>query len=57
MEKDSYLKSVDEPKDSEKYVAFDKELMDLKIILNLYFNDNETLESERLGKFVKNLEK
>ena len=54
LEKDKYLKAIDESKDSEKYKALDKELMDLKIILTLYFDDSESLESERLDTFIRN---
>ena len=56
LQKDNYLKAVDEPKDSEKYKDLDKELMDLKIILDLYFADNENLYEKRLEKFKEKMQ-
>jgi len=56
LQKDNYLKAIDEPKDSEKYKDLDKELMDLKIILDLYFADNDNLYKKRLKKFKEKME-
>lgn len=53
LEKDNYLKAIDAPKDSEGYKNLDKELMDLKIILNLYFSDNDELYKTRVDKFLE----
>lgn len=57
LEKDNYLKATDPPKDSEGYKNLDKELMDLKIILDMYFHDNTSLYKQRLEKFVANINK
>lgn len=57
LEKDNYLKATDTPKDSEGYNNLDKELMDLKIILDLYFVDNNGLFETRIGKIYDKLEK
>ncbi|MBN1331326.1 hypothetical protein JW978_00365 [Candidatus Dojkabacteria bacterium] len=58
LEKDNYLKATDIPKTDIRYKHFDKELMDLRIILELYFGDGENeLLSTRLKKFVDNLDK
>ncbi len=56
LEKDNYLKATDTPKSDLGYENLEKELMDLKIILDLYFNDS-TLHEKRLDKFIENLEK
>lgn len=57
LEKDNYLKATDTPKDSEGYQNLDKELMDLKIILDFYFDGNTPLYTKRLQKFLENLNK
>ena len=57
LEKDNYLKATDAPKDSVEYKSLDKELMDLKIILDMYFDDKDKLYTERINKFIDNLEK
>jgi len=57
LEKDNYLKATDEPKDSEGYKNLDKELMDLKIILDFYFSDKKDLYEARIDKFWSNLKK
>ncbi len=57
LEKDNHLKALDIPKTDEKYEALDKELMDLKIILDLYFNESTELYEKRLSKFYDNLNK
>jgi len=57
LEKDNYLKATDEPKTSDGYKNLDKELMDLKIILDFYFDKNEELYNKRIDKFLENLEK
>lgn len=57
LEKDNYLKATDAPKNSIGYGNLDKELMDLKIILDFYFKDSEGLFSRRIDKFIANLEK
>lgn len=57
LEKDNYLKATDTPKDSEGYKNLDKELMDLKIILEFYFDGNTELYQKRLNKFLENLNK
>ncbi len=56
LEKDNYLKATDTPKTDKGYENLDKELMDLKIILDLYFEDSDLYE-ERLEKFLNNLER
>lgn len=55
LEKDNYLKATDTPKTDVLYQHLDKELMDLKIILDLYFAESQTLEDTRLDKFLANL--
>jgi len=57
LEKDNYLKATDAPKDSEGYKNLDKELMDLKIILDFYFDGKEELHEIRLNKFLEKLNK
>jgi len=57
LEKDNYLKATDEPKDSPKYKDLEKELMDLKIILELYFAQSRELYEKRMKKFLSNLNK
>ncbi len=57
LEKDNYLKATDTPKDSDGYKNLNKELMDLKIILDLYFDDMNELYTQRIDKFMNNLEK
>jgi hypothetical protein len=57
LEKDNYLKATDAPKDSEGYRNLDKELMDLKIILDFYFDGKEELHEKRLSKFLEKLNK
>ena len=54
LEKDNYLKATDTPKSNDLYKQLDKELMDLKIILRLYFEENSELELTRLEKFLAN---
>lgn len=57
LEKDNYLKAIDAPKDSAGYKNLDKELMDLKIILDFYFDGKEQLYQKRIDKFLEKLEK
>lgn len=57
IQKDNYLKALDIPKTDDKYRLLDKELMDLKIALDLYFEDNKDLYTIRLNKFLENLNK
>lgn len=57
LEKDNYLKATDTSKDDEGYKNLDKELMDLKIILDFYFDGNNELYEKRLNKFLENLNK
>ncbi len=57
LQKDNYLKATDADKNSIWYQNLDKELMDLKIILDLYFDWNEKLYLKRLNKFLENLNK
>jgi len=57
LEKDNYLKATDAPKNSDGYKNLDKELMDLKVILDLYFDDNNELYTQRIDKFIDKLEK
>ncbi len=57
LEKDNYLKATDTPKKDQGYVNLDKELMDLKIILDLYFEHDSELYEKRINKFYENLEK
>lgn len=56
LEKDNYLKATDTPKTDEGYDNLDKELMDLKIILDFYFEGSDWYE-KRIDKFYENLEK
>jgi hypothetical protein len=56
FEKDNYLKATDTPKGTEGYQNLDKELMDMKIILDLYFVDGDELYDKRLDKFLSRLE-
>jgi hypothetical protein len=56
LEKDNYLKATDTPKDKVGYENLDKELMDLKILLDLYFEDTDWYE-RRIEKFLVNLDK
>jgi hypothetical protein len=55
LEKDKYLKATDAPKNGEGYVALDKELADLKIILDLYFYNQPELLLQRQAKFLSKL--
>ena len=55
LQKDNYLKAIDEPKSSKKYKELDKELMDLKIILDLYFSGSDDLYQKRLKKFKEKM--
>lgn len=55
LEKDNHLKAIDAPKDSDGYKALDKELIDLRIILELYMEGKEDLFEARLDKFLANL--
>ncbi len=57
LEKDNYLKATDTAKADKGYENLDKELMDLKIILELYFDNDFELYSKRIDKFYENLEK
>ncbi len=57
LEKDNYLKATDTPKDSEGYKNLDKELMDLKIILDLYFGERGDLYESRVNKIWENLDR
>jgi len=52
LEKDNYLKATDADKASEGYKNLDKELMDLKIILDFYFDGEDELYQKRLEKFL-----
>ena len=56
-EKDCHLKATNTPKHAEGYKNLDKELMDLKIILDFYFDDHDNLYKKRIDKFWENLEK
>jgi len=53
LEKDNHLKALDIPKTAIEYKNLDKELMDLKIILDFYFVDNQELYIERINKFME----
>jgi hypothetical protein len=55
LEKDNYLKATDTPKDSPDYQNLEKELMDLYILLNIYFKDSPQLLETRLDKFISKL--
>src|SRR3990167_9662657 len=55
FEKDNYLKATDSPKESQGYKDLEKELMDLKIILDFYFKDSQDLYEARLDKFLQKL--
>ncbi|MCX6808677.1 MAG: hypothetical protein NTW50_03350 [Candidatus Berkelbacteria bacterium] len=57
LEKDNLLKATDTPKSSVGYENLEKELMDLGIILNIYFDGNDELLDKRLNKFIENLNK
>jgi hypothetical protein len=56
LEKDNYLKATDTPKTDDGYKNLDKELMDLKIILDFYFDEKDLYE-KRIDKFYDNLDK
>ncbi len=51
LEKDNYLKAADKPKNSKGYQNLDKELMDLKVILDFYFSSSRKLYERRIKKF------
>lgn len=55
LEKDNYLKATDTPKTDIGYQNLDKELMDLKIILDLYFYNDQDLFDKRINKFLEKL--
>ena len=55
LEKDNYLKATDVPKGSAGYEALDKELADLKIILDLYFNNEPQKLLDRQAKFLSKI--
>ena len=55
LEKDNHLKGGDVPKTDPLYDALDKELMDLKIVLDLYFEGSDWY-GKRLDKFVEYLD-
>lgn len=55
LEKDNYLKATDTPKTDVGYSNLDKELMDLLILLQMYFYQNDDLYTTRLQKFLANL--
>ncbi len=55
--KDTHLKAIDAPKYSEWYQALDKELMDLKILLDMYFYNKTVLYQQRIEKFIQHLNK
>ncbi len=57
LEKDNYLKATDIPKGDAGYAALDKELMDLNILLNMYFADDTNLREARIEKFIVNQSK
>ena len=57
LEKDNHLKATDSPKDSAGYMALDKELMDLRIVLELYFAGRDELADQRLDKYLANMNK
>jgi hypothetical protein len=54
LEKDNYLKATDTKKGSEGYMALDKELMDLSILLDVYFAEAAELRAARIQKFLDN---
>lgn len=54
LEKDNYLKAIDANKNSNEYSALDKELMDLNILLEIYFSTNDELRTDRIKKFLEN---
>ncbi len=54
LEKDNHLKAVDAEKTSAGYVALEKELMDLQILLEVYFTGAEELKGARIQKFLAN---
>ncbi len=57
LEKDNYLKAADIPKGDASYAALDKELMDLNILLSMYFADSADLWETRIEKFIANQSK
>lgn len=57
LEKDNYLKAIDANKKDFGYQNLEKELMDLKIILDFYFCDSDDLYQNRLNKFIENINK
>ncbi len=57
LEKDNYLKATDTPKTDIWFQNLNKELMDLKILLDMYFVDRNDLYETRLNKFLENAKK
>jgi hypothetical protein len=57
LELDNYLKATETPKADPMYQNLDKELMDLKIMLDFYLSDNPSLYQTRVEKFYSKLEK
>ncbi|HNZ83775.1 MAG TPA: hypothetical protein PLA41_02315 [Candidatus Pacearchaeota archaeon] len=55
LAKDNHLKAIDAAKTDKGYLNLDKELMDLKIILDFYFNDSKELYEKRLAKFIEKI--
>jgi hypothetical protein len=57
LKKTIFSKPQTPQKTDEGYKNLDKELMDLKIILDMYFHESENLYEARLDKFIENLSK
>jgi hypothetical protein len=57
LEIDNHLKASETPKTDPMYQELDKEMMDLKIMLDFYLSDNPELYEKRVEKFYSKLEK
>lgn len=57
LELDNHLKATETPKMDPMYQELDKELMDLRIMLDFYLFDKPDLYQKRVEKFYSKLEK
>lgn len=57
LELDNHLKATETPKSDPMYEQLDKEMMDLKIMLDFYLSDKQDLYQARVEKFYEKLEK
>jgi len=51
--KEKYLKGHDIPKSDERYDSYDKELVDLFILLHMMFLDREDEVEHRISRFIE----